>query len=165
MSKLLIVSHDYIGERMAGVGIRYFEIAKALAASPEIGVTLAAPSPGYLPGCSSVRFVTYERGCAQQLAGELRATDAVLCYPGTLCDLSSILPESLPVTATPISVCWGAATSSSAPQSASAIGGWAVWMPPAASTWPTIALTQAFGTWWMWCRMASPTRRRSLFAP
>ena len=96
MSRLLIVSHDLIGERMAGVGIRYFEIGKALAASPEIDVTLAAPSPSRISE-SGVRLVTYERGHMQQLAGELRAADAVLCYSGMLCNLSPALPQSLPV--------------------------------------------------------------------
>ncbi len=96
MPRLLIVSHDLIGERMAGVGIRYSEIAKALSALPESDVTLAAPSPSQMPG-DGVRFVTYERGHAQRLAGELRAADAVLCYPGMLCNLSPVLPEHLPV--------------------------------------------------------------------
>ena len=96
MSKLLIVSHDFIGERMAGVGIRYLEMAKALSASPEIDVTLAAPSPSQMPA-PGVRFVTYDQGHAQQLAGKLREADAVLCYPGMLCNLSPVLPENLPV--------------------------------------------------------------------
>jgi len=97
MSKLLIVSHDYIGERMAGVGIRYFEMARALADQPGIHVTLAAPSPSQAPECLNVRFIVYEQKHMQLLAGELRATDAVLCYPGMLCNLSSVLPECLPV--------------------------------------------------------------------
>ncbi len=96
MSRLLIVSHDFIGERMAGVGIRYSEIAKALSASSEIDVVLAAPSPSQTPG-SGVHFVTYERGHAQRLAGELQTADAVLCYPGMLCNLSPVLPENLAV--------------------------------------------------------------------
>lgn len=96
MSRLLIVSHDIIGERMAGVGIRYSEIAKALAFSWQIDVTLAAPAPSESPA-AGLQFITYQRGREAQLAGALRAADAVLCYPGALCNLSPVLPDSLPV--------------------------------------------------------------------
>ncbi len=54
MSKLLIISHDHIGERMAGVGIRYFEIACALAASHD--VILAAPLGSHLPTRNASKF-------------------------------------------------------------------------------------------------------------
>ena len=64
MPKLLIVSHDLIGERMAGVGIRYYETARALAQDPNLQVTLAAPPGSALPRC----------------AGDFRAR--LLVYPG-----------------------------------------------------------------------------------
>ena len=56
MSKLLIISHDHIGERMAGAEIRYFEIACALAASHD--VILAAPLGSHLPqGLSTLQLL------------------------------------------------------------------------------------------------------------
>jgi len=41
--RLLIVSHDVVGSRMAGPGIRYWELARVLA--HDLAVTLAAPTP------------------------------------------------------------------------------------------------------------------------
>jgi glycosyltransferase involved in cell wall biosynthesis len=41
--RLLIISHDTIGARMAGPGIRYWELARVLAGAAD--VTLAAPAP------------------------------------------------------------------------------------------------------------------------
>lgn len=95
MAKLLVISHDYVGHRMAGVGIRYTEIAKALAVHP-IDVTLAAPCGSRSP-CEGVRFVLYAPGKEVELAEELRSTDAVLCYPDMLYNLSPVLPDDLPV--------------------------------------------------------------------
>jgi glycosyltransferase involved in cell wall biosynthesis len=46
MSKTLIICHDKVDTRMAGPGIRYWEMARALAG--QLGVTLAAPG-GNLP--------------------------------------------------------------------------------------------------------------------
>ncbi|NJN16765.1 MAG: glycosyltransferase family 4 protein [Oscillochloris sp.] len=43
MTKLLILSHDRVGSRMAGPGIRYWELARALAS--DLKITLAAPQP------------------------------------------------------------------------------------------------------------------------
>ena len=53
---LLIVSHDVVGEKMAGPGMRYLELARALSA--ELDVTLAVPSPTSLqiPGLNIVRY-------------------------------------------------------------------------------------------------------------
>jgi len=54
--KLLIVSHDLVGEKMAGPGIRYVEMSRAL--SEDLRVTLAVPSKTNLtvPGVSLVDY-------------------------------------------------------------------------------------------------------------
>ncbi len=43
--RLLIISHDRVGARMAGPGIRAWELARALARDSALDVTLAAPAP------------------------------------------------------------------------------------------------------------------------
>jgi len=40
---VLIISHDTVGSRMAGPGIRYWELARVVAAQQR--VTLIAPQP------------------------------------------------------------------------------------------------------------------------
>jgi glycosyltransferase involved in cell wall biosynthesis len=56
LPKLLIVSHDVVDEKMAGPGIRYLEMSKAL--SEDIQVTLGVPSKTSLdvPGISLVGY-------------------------------------------------------------------------------------------------------------
>lgn len=73
--RLLILSHDVVGARMAGPGIRYWELARALAAHAE--VTLAAPQPIDLraPG---VAVASYGWGDAASLGALLARADAVL---------------------------------------------------------------------------------------
>ncbi len=62
--KLLIVSHDLVDEKMAGPGIRYLEMSRAL--SEDLQVTLAVPSKTSLivPGIS---LVDYEPQQSQSL--------------------------------------------------------------------------------------------------
>lgn len=62
MVSVLVVSHDQVGSRMAGTGIRYYEVARALV-KQGIQVTLAAPEGSALPSSCDVagdlRFFTY----------------------------------------------------------------------------------------------------------
>lgn len=44
--RLLIISHDIVGPRMAGPGIRYFQLAKVLAESIETTLAIPTGSPG-----------------------------------------------------------------------------------------------------------------------
>jgi glycosyltransferase involved in cell wall biosynthesis len=79
---ILIISHDTIGTRMAGTGIRYWEMAHALAAQQP--VTLVAPRPIDIPmpevqtDTASVTCGTYTWGNAKSLAGWIRQADVVV---------------------------------------------------------------------------------------
>jgi glycosyltransferase involved in cell wall biosynthesis len=101
MSKLLIISHDHIGERMAGVGIRYFEIACALAASHD--VILAAPLGSHLPTRNASRFRgelhLYEPANPQTLAEAIQRCDVLLAYPDTVWQCRAMLDGYTPAVA------------------------------------------------------------------
>ncbi len=73
--RVLIISHDRIGSRMAGPGIRYWELAHTLAAQQP--VTLIAPAPCDLPA-TSVALGRYEWGNAASLADWLSAADVIV---------------------------------------------------------------------------------------
>jgi glycosyltransferase involved in cell wall biosynthesis len=73
--RLLIISHDVIGRRMAGVGIRYWELAGVLAADAE--VTLAAPRPSDLQP-NTFRIIDYVAGNADSLGRLCARADLVL---------------------------------------------------------------------------------------
>lgn len=72
---LLVVSHDTVGSRMAGPGIRYWELARAVAAHQR--VTLIAPEPIDLES-PAFRCGDYSPGDAASLARWLRDADVVL---------------------------------------------------------------------------------------
>ncbi|MGQ9827383.1 MAG: glycosyltransferase family 4 protein [Roseiflexus sp.] len=73
--RLLIISHDVVGRRMAGPGIRAWEMARALSCCAEI--TLIAPYPVDVtaPGIRTGRFTL---GDASSLAFYLNQADAIL---------------------------------------------------------------------------------------
>lgn len=73
--QILIISHDTIGTRMAGPGIRYWELARALAT--ELQVTLIAPQAIDLVA-PNVATGTYQWGEAATLAPWLQQVDAIL---------------------------------------------------------------------------------------
>ncbi|MBO9312747.1 MAG: glycosyl transferase family 1 [Chloroflexus sp.] len=71
MSSLLIISHDVIGQRMAGPGIRMWELARVLAR--HLPVTLIAPQPIDLPLPANLRCGHYTWGDAASIEPYLRA--------------------------------------------------------------------------------------------
>ena len=75
MMRLLIISHDVVGQRMAGPGIRAWEMARALSSCAEI--TLIAPYPIDVtaPGIRTGRFTM---GDTSSLAFYLDQADVVL---------------------------------------------------------------------------------------
>jgi glycosyltransferase involved in cell wall biosynthesis len=70
---VLLISADTVGPRMAGPGIRYWELARQLAG--EASVVLAVPNPPAAPG-DGFRVVRYT---AAGLPGLLRGSDVVVC--------------------------------------------------------------------------------------
>lgn len=75
MKRLLIISHDGVGRSMAGPGIRYWELARALA--PHLAVTLVAPRPIDLAE-AGVATASYAWGDPASLAAYLAHADVVL---------------------------------------------------------------------------------------
>lgn len=95
MSRLLIISHDLVGPRMAGPGIRYVQLARALAT--EIPTILAAPQP---PEPSdeqppfadeAFNFVTYDPADWSTLLPHLLAVEICL-LSGAVADRLAALP-------------------------------------------------------------------------
>lgn len=72
---VLVISHDVVGSRMAGPGIRAWELAHVLAAHQP--VTLIAPQPIDRPS-TTVTCGSYTWGNALSLAPWLQAADAVI---------------------------------------------------------------------------------------
>jgi hypothetical protein len=86
---------------MAGVGIRYFEIACALSACHD--VILAAPVGSHLPAHSANRFKgslhLYEPVHPETLANVIQNCDVLLAYPDTLWQCRVMLSNHAPVVA------------------------------------------------------------------
>ncbi|ACL25621.1 glycosyltransferase family 4 protein [Chloroflexus aggregans] len=76
MSTLLIIAHDVIGRRMAGPGIRMWELARVLAHT--LPVTLIAPRPIDLPPTAGVTYGHYRWGEAASLAPYLATASIAL---------------------------------------------------------------------------------------
>ena len=75
-ARLLIISHDIVGSAMAGPGIRYYQLARALA--PHVPVTLAAPNPPDPALAQGFSIVEYRRRDYASLAPYVTETDICL---------------------------------------------------------------------------------------
>lgn len=86
MTAVLLISHDLVGPRMAGPGMRYWELARVLA--DHCSVTLAAPEGSRLPGSDDdsvpLEFVPYARREEAQMRRWVQAADVVVA-PGDSC--------------------------------------------------------------------------------
>lgn len=76
---ILLIAHDVVNARMAGPGVRYWEMARAL--SGPLSVTLATPGPG-LPDERFTPFA-YARGDWDSIAPAIAQAD-VLLFTGDL---------------------------------------------------------------------------------
>jgi hypothetical protein len=92
MSRLLIISHDVVDTRMAGPGIRYWEMARALAGRLE--VTLAHPGSGATSGSSPPKagFAShaYRREDWASIAPAISKADVVLLTGDILLDFPQL---------------------------------------------------------------------------
>jgi glycosyltransferase involved in cell wall biosynthesis len=79
-----MISHDLVGPRMAGPGMRYWELARVLA--QHCRVTLAAPEGSSSPraGKTGVRIEEYARGDSRRVR-ELVDGSEVVVAPGDTC--------------------------------------------------------------------------------
>ncbi len=71
---VLMISPDTVGEKMAGPGIRYFEIAQIL--SREFKVTLAVPNDNYPSSGGKLTFCRHDQ---QKLLDIYQKCDTVIC--------------------------------------------------------------------------------------
>ena len=78
MTRVLFISPDAVGDRMAGLGIRYTELAAALA--PHAEVTVATGDAAGAPP-AGVRVVAYEPHAPAALRPEIERADAVVAPP------------------------------------------------------------------------------------
>jgi hypothetical protein len=76
--RVLFICADAVGESMAGVGIRAYELARAL--QPHADVTLAAIENGTTP-LPDVEVVTYHVRDSRALKPHIAAADAVVAQP------------------------------------------------------------------------------------
>jgi glycosyltransferase involved in cell wall biosynthesis len=95
MSSVLLVCTDRIGERMAGVGVRYVELAHVLRSAGH-GVTVAAPTGSERPE-ADWELVVYAPGDARQLSEVVAGADAVV---------SPVLPAAVVQRARPSVARW-----------------------------------------------------------
>jgi glycosyltransferase involved in cell wall biosynthesis len=89
MNRVLIISPDVVAEKMAGPGIRYWEMSRALA--KHLDVTLAIPNRTDLQP-PKVGLETYARGQASSIQGLVADADIVL-FSGYLIDQFPFLSE------------------------------------------------------------------------
>jgi len=91
---ILVISHDVVGARMAGPGIRYRELARVL--SRHFHTTLAVPGESDLV-TPQVEVLPYERGRWDSLANTARQADVVLACGDTLAEFPMLGQLSVPL--------------------------------------------------------------------
>ena len=94
-STLLVVSHDVVDVRMAGPGIRYWELARVVA--EQYPVTLAVPEGTSLLSPDGVRIRTYEPGRWDSLAPMVGDAIAVLLSGDVLAWFPRLLEDGPPL--------------------------------------------------------------------
>lgn len=91
---VLLVSHDVVSARMAGPGIRYWEIAHVLSA--QFHVTLAVPQESDLAGMGfSLEF--YRRYDWDSLAPSIDRADVVVACGDTLSEFPALAESNVPL--------------------------------------------------------------------
>ncbi len=92
---VLIISHDVVGERMAGPGIRYFQLARVLA--QEFPVILAMPPGSTLRTGPGFGLLDYTSGNDPVLVTAIASARAVLVPAVWLSSCSALLRPTVPV--------------------------------------------------------------------
>jgi glycosyltransferase involved in cell wall biosynthesis len=76
--RVLIVSMEQVGPKMTSVGMRAYELARAL--QPHAEVTVAAPEVGATPD-DSVRCVAFDPDKPRSLSAQIAAADVIVARP------------------------------------------------------------------------------------
>jgi glycosyltransferase involved in cell wall biosynthesis len=92
---VLIISHDVVGDRMAGPGIRYFQLARVLAG--EFPVVLAVPPGSTLIADPDFRVLAYASGEDPLLIAAIAAARTVLVPAVWLSSCPALLQPAVPV--------------------------------------------------------------------
>ena len=81
MTRVLVICADHVGESMAGVGIRAYELARAL--RPHADVTLSAVESDRRPPADldGITFAQHHRVDQRALRPHVAAADVVVCQP------------------------------------------------------------------------------------
>lgn len=93
---VLLISHDVVGKRMAGPGIRFYNIARVL--SRELPVTLAIPNDTEddLP-LNTFRVVPYHRGDWVSIQTAVDHASVVICSSDTASDFPKLGETDVPL--------------------------------------------------------------------
>jgi glycosyltransferase involved in cell wall biosynthesis len=95
MTRVLLISHELIGRKMAGPGIRYASLARVLAA--HMDVTLAAPVGSGATTDAAYALATYARGDWPTLAPALADADVVIMPPDAAHEFPQIAQSGVPI--------------------------------------------------------------------
>lgn len=90
--KLLIISHDIVGKHMAGPGIRYYHLARVLAAHVQTTLAIPHESPQELPA-HNFHVVRYTRHDWASIEPHIRAADICL-FPSDTANEFPLLAQS-----------------------------------------------------------------------
>lgn len=93
-TSVLIISHDVVGPRMAGPGIRYWELAQVLA--QHFQVTLAAPGEIRLP-TTNVHLCPYDPRRWDSLAPAVEGAEAILLCGDVLAWFPTLQEAGIPL--------------------------------------------------------------------
>ncbi len=94
---VLIISHEIIGEQMAGPGIRYYHLARVLAR--EFKVTLAVPVASDLHSHPAFKVLPYHSGQDEALNQVIRNASVIVMPAASLAALRlySVVPSNVPL--------------------------------------------------------------------
>src|ERR1035438_7146940 len=76
--RVLFVCADPVGEQMAGLGIRCWELARALAPNASVTVAHGGSKQGE---CDGVRTIAFRPHAPAALRGEIAAADTIVAHP------------------------------------------------------------------------------------
>jgi glycosyltransferase involved in cell wall biosynthesis len=94
-NKVLIISHDVVGERMAGPGIRYYHLARVLA--QEFEVVLAIPEESISPLSQGFSVFSYGLEQTGDLADVIGKSKVVLVPAVWLTKIPHLMRSSVPL--------------------------------------------------------------------